>query len=239
MFVSIFPTIQSQSANLEEILKFYPESMMKAFNIDIKAYTTIGGYISGELFSFMWPIMFISYICGFAGSALAGEIEKGTIEVLLSQPISRAKIYFAKYFAGLAMILVFVFVSVFSIPLILKFYHLTIDIKNVIAIFNLSLLWGLAIYSLGFFFSSIFSDKGKVYFLLGGLLVLMFALNIISGLKENLGDLKYLSFFYYFNANNALIYNKVDYLAYWVFGSSSIFFTFLGLEIFNKRNITT
>ena len=65
----------------------------------------------------------------------------------------------------------------------------------------------------------------------------MYVLNIIAAIRESLADLKYASFFYYFNPSLALIYNKIDDYSYVVFLSVIVVFTILGAIIFSKRDI--
>jgi len=238
MYITIYPTIQQQSANLEALLKFYPESLMKAFNVDIATYTTVEGYFSAELFSFIWPLFVIFISVGFAGAAIAGEIEKSTIEVLLSQPISRLKIFFSKYLAGLFTLVAFIIASTLTIGPILSAYNISYRFASFTTIAILGFIFGLAVFSIAMFLSAIFSDKGKVYFISGGLLVVMYVLNVIASLKENLSDLKYFSFFYYFNANKALIYQQIDHWAYWVFLGVAIIFTISAAVWFSKRDIS-
>ena len=237
LYVAIYPSIQAQSANFEQLLKTYPEGFLKAFNIDIKSYTTIGGYLAAEQYSFMWPIIAIFMLVGFAGTALAGEIEKGTIESLLSQPISRVKLYFGKYFAGLVILISFILLSIFSAVPILSAYNISYDLKIFVTMAILGLMFSLAIFSVSMLFSSFSSDRGRVYFLSGGLLVLMYILNIVASLKESITDLKYFSFFYYFNASKALIYNQIDHWAYLVFFGVAVVATILGAIIFSKRDV--
>jgi hypothetical protein len=68
-----------------------------------------------------------------------------------------------------------------------------------------------------YFFSSLFSEKGRANFIPAGILVLMYVLNIVAGLKDNLKNLKYFSFFYYYNPGKFLVYGEVDNRAWWVF----------------------
>ena len=237
VYVSIYPSIKAQSASFETLLKTYPEGFLKAFNVDLATYTTIEGYLSAEQFSFVYPLMVIFILVGYAGAAIAGEIEKGTIETLLSAPVSRLKIFLGKYFSGLLILAVFTALSTFSIAPILSAYRISYHIESFALIALLSFMFGLSIFSLSIFFSTIFSDKGKVYFLSGGILVLMYVLNIIAALKDNLSDLKYFSFFYYFNPNKALIYQQIDHLAYWVFLGTAFVFAIMAAVWFSKRDI--
>lgn len=239
MYIALFPAFKDQSASLEQLIKNYPESFLKAFNFDIKSFTTVEGYLATEQFSFVWPMMMIFMMVGYAGSALAGEIEKGTIEVLLAQPIARAKVFLSRYLAGFMMLVVFVIFSVFSALPLSRAYDINFTSENFVTMAILSLLFGSSVYSIGFFLSSIFSDRGKVFFISGGILVAMYVLNILAAIKESLADLKYVSFFYYFNPSKALIYNQIDPWAYLVFLGAALVLTFAGLIIFMRRDVAT
>lgn len=239
MYIALFPSFKEQSASMEELLKSYPESLMKAFNFDIKSFTTLEGYLSTEQYSLMWPLLVILATVGFAGSALAGEIEKGTIEVLLSQPVSRIKLYFGRYFAGLAILIIFVVISIFSAIPLARIYDIDFSAQGFSVFALLAFIFSWAIYSISMFCSAVFSDKGKVFFISGGLIVLMYVLNIVSALKENLSDLKYGSFFYYFNPTKALFNNEINNWAYLVFIGIALVFTILGAIWFSKRDIAT
>lgn len=239
MYIALFPSFKDQSASLEQLIKNYPESFMKAFNFDIKSFNTIEGFLSTEQYSFVWPLIVAFMMIGFAGAALAGEIEKGTIELLLSQPISRAKLFIGRYLAGLFMLLIFVFFSVFAATPLSAAYGIDFLAPNFTKLAVLALIFGLAIFGIAYMLSSIFSDKGKVFFISGVILVIMYVLNILSSIKDSLADLKYASFFYYFNPSKALVYNEIDRWAYLVFLGIALASFVLGLIIFTKRDIAT
>lgn len=239
MYIALFPAFREQSASLEQLIKSYPESFLKAFNFDIKSFTTLGGYLATEQFSFIWPILLIFMLIGYAGNALAGEIEKGTIEILLSEPISRLKLFLSRYLAGLIMLIVFAIFSIWAALPLARIYSIDFKTDNFVTLIILGLSFGFAVYSIGMFLTSVFSDRGKVFFISGGLLVAMYVLNILSAIKESLGDLKYFSFFYYFNPSKALVYNQIDNWAYAVFLGVAIVFTIAGLIIFCRRDIAS
>ncbi|MBM2820889.1 MAG: hypothetical protein HW405_649 [Candidatus Berkelbacteria bacterium] len=239
MYIGLFPSFKEQATNLEQLIKNYPEGFLKAFNFDIKSFTTIEGFLATEQFSFMWPMLTLFMLIGYAGYALTGEVEKGTIELMLSQPFSRAKLFFAKYLAGLKMFSIYVIFSVLAaVPLCLA-YNVSFHSKNFLTMTVLAFIFGLAVYSIAMFFSSIFSDKGKVFFTSGGILVVMYILNILASIKDSLSNLKYASFFYYFNPSKALVYNQIDHWSYLVFLLTALIFTILGVIIFSRRDVTT
>lgn len=236
MYIALFPSFSKQTASLEQVMKSYPESFMKAFNFDIKSFNTIEGYLSTEQFSFMWPLLVILMSIGFASTCFAAEIEKGTIEILLSQPVSRLKIFISRYLAGLTNILIFTFMSIYAVIPLCRAFNIPYNSENIFKLILLALLFAWAIYSIGIMASAIVSDRGKVYFISGVTLVIMYVLNIVSSIKDQLADFKYLSFFYYFNASKALVRGDIDQWSYLVFGSVIIFCTIFGAIYFIKRD---
>lgn len=240
MYVALFPYIKSQSDQLNQLLNSYPESMKKAFGMQTSMlFSSLEGYISTEMFSFFWP-MLVSFL-GVATGALivAGEIEIGTIELILAQPVSRLKIYFGKYLVGLVNILIFVVLSIIAIVPLAKIYHISYQFSHYINLIFMGLLFATAIFSIATLISAKFSDRGKVYFITAGILIVMYVVNIISGLKDNLKNLQYFSFLHYFKAGDILVNNKVEVTSIIVFISIIILSTLLGAWIFVRRDITT
>ncbi len=65
----------------------------------------------------------------------------------------------------------------------------------------------------------------------------MYVLNVISTFKESLKDLRYLSFFHYYDYTAAMLDNKLDSQAIWVFLGVSLVATVLGALWFMRRDV--
>jgi len=63
------------------------------------------GYLQGQLFSTLAPLIFLSFAIGRGARAIAGEEERGTIDLLLATPIRRARVVAEKALALLAGLL--------------------------------------------------------------------------------------------------------------------------------------
>lgn len=238
MYIAFYPAIQDQSINFQDMLKSFPEGFMKAFNIDsMNFFGSLEAYISTEEYSFIWPILATAMTASVAGNAIAGEIEKGTIEIILSIPISRTKIFLTKYFYGLFSIVLLIAASVLATIPLAEAYNIDYQAKNFYILAGFAALFAASIFSLTMMFSAFFSEKGKVYFCIGSILIVMYVLNIVSGLKDNLDKLKYFTFFHYFNAADILTGQAIENTAYWVFGGCIILTTLFGAIWFNKRDI--
>lgn len=241
MYVALFPTMKEAAGQLAGLMEAFPEGFMAAFGIeDISLmFESLEGFMATELFSFIWPLMVIFMMVSLAASSIAGEAETGTIEIQLAQPVSRIKNFFSQYFAGLIILLTFVLVSVYSIIPLAEIFNVEYSVRGYHSIAILGFLFGFAVYGISLLFSSFLSEKGKANFMAGGVLILMYVLNIVASLKESLSDLRYFSFFHYFNATEALVRNNVSLNSYLAFGLVGLVSVLLAALWFNKRDIAS
>jgi len=238
MYAGFYPAIQDQADDFNKILEGYPEGFMEAFGIDGQdMFSSFGAFLSVEYFSMTWPIIFIILIITFASGAIAGEIEQGTIEVLLAQPISRTKLFLAKYLSGLIMIALFIVLTVLPAVPIAQAYDIDLNISSLYMFMLLGLLFGWAIHSLTFMLSSVFSARGNPTFITTGVIVIMYVLNILSALKESAENMKYFSYFYYYDFTKAIVDSQIDAVSLLVFIGSIILFSLIGWAHFLRRDI--
>ena len=236
MYAALFPTIAKMSGSYSEILKSFPEAFLEAFGIGEEMLTGFESYMSSEHFGLVWPIMLIFLIASFAGTSISREIEKGTMEILLSLPVSRVKIFFGKYLSGIAALLIFVVSSVLSIIPLAEAYNIDYVVSHFFTMSLLGFLFGWAIFGLSILFSAIFSDKSKVYMATGGIMIGMYVIRIVSILSDKFDKLKYFSFFHYYNAPDALSKNSIAPETFIVFISVAVITTILAAVWFSKRD---
>ena len=84
MMVALWPAIRDMDFSFVEQ---YPEALQELFNLD--AISTGPGFLNAELFSSLLPILFITFGVGKGAALLAREEDSGTMDVLLSTPLSR------------------------------------------------------------------------------------------------------------------------------------------------------
>lgn len=238
MYTSLFPSIQKDADKMAELFNSYPEAMRKAFNINDNLFSVFENYLGAEHYSLLWPIMVILLAVTNGAGAIAGEIEKRTIELLLSLPLSRTKVFFAKYISGFILITTFVVLSVLSIVPVGILFGVDINIGANIAVMIIGLLFSIAIYSITFMFSSIFSSRGMVASLAGGIMIIMYALNIFASLQESVKSVRYLSFFYYYDYSKALSDSQIGLSSTIVFLSTIAITTAIGWYVFRKRDLS-
>ena len=102
MIAAVYPTVRD-NPELNELVESYPEAL-KAFiafggSVD---YVSGAGYLGSELFSFMVPLLFVVAAIASGAGSIAGEEERGTLELLLSQPVTRRRVAAEKLAATVA-----------------------------------------------------------------------------------------------------------------------------------------
>jgi ABC-2 type transport system permease protein len=100
---SAFPTLRENAADFEEMFESYPEALRAMFNmVEGVSMGTGPGFLNMELFSLVLPLLLIVYAMGFGSRAIAGEEEEGTLDLLLSGPITRRRVI-AEQFAAMVV----------------------------------------------------------------------------------------------------------------------------------------
>lgn len=238
LYILIYPSFQNESAKFDELLKSYPKALLEAFNIEQLKLSTLEGYISVEHFSFVWPLMAIFLSLSLAAVAFAGEVDKGTMAFLLSQPIGRAKIFISKYLSGILAIAGFVVLSIMAMIPLAHIQNLSVNTGNVGKTAVMSFCFAWTIYSLGVLISSFTSERSKSYFVVGGLLLLMYVANIVSGLVKSLETLKYFSFFNYYTPADILTEGTLKISSFIVFVAIAVVSSIIGYVLFLRRDMS-
>jgi ABC-2 type transport system permease protein len=104
LIVSVYPTVHS-NPSLEKLSEDYPEALQSflAFGGAVD-YSSAAGYLGIELFSLMVPLLLLVAAIGTGAGTIAGEEERGTLELLLANPVSRTKVVLEKAIALVAEI---------------------------------------------------------------------------------------------------------------------------------------
>ena len=98
-----YDTIAEQGQEIILLFSQYPQELFAFFG-DITQIFTPAGYLHTEFFSYM-PLIFGVFIISMGSGLLVGDEEKGIMDLVLSHPISRSRLFFGRVAAYLAAIL--------------------------------------------------------------------------------------------------------------------------------------
>ena len=185
----VYPSIVN-SENMEmmdEMMKMFPEEMLKAFNMDISSIDSAFGWLKTE--GFVFVLLITGIYSGILGSnILLKEESDKTIEYLNSVPVTRKNIVLNKILCGLLyIILMVVIIGIFN------FIGLSLsgdfDRKSYI------LLSITPIFSSCLFLSTFTHKTKKTMGISLGIVFASYFLNVISEMGESTEFLKYISIF--------------------------------------------
>lgn len=210
LYISLFPSIQEQSKELSDLMNSMPDAMMKAFGIDKDSFSSIEPYLAVELMSIFWPLLAILLSTSRAGSAVAGDIENRTMGIELSMPFSRIQLFISKVIGGLLAIFIFCTVSVFSILPMCFVYGIDVKVPRIVSLYVVCLLFSVTVYLLAIGVSSYVSEKGKVFFSVGGVLLISYLGNIIANISSGFSWVKSFSIFHYYDPIDVLTTGNIE-----------------------------
>lgn len=98
MYVAIWPSVRDQPA-MSDFLDQMPEAFRSLFATSGADMSTPVGYIQIELLSFMGPLLVLVYAITAGVNAISGEEDRHTMDLLLANPLSRARLVLDKFAA--------------------------------------------------------------------------------------------------------------------------------------------
>ncbi len=90
-YLMLYPSIGSVE-EMRRLLDAMPPELRAMFSAEGADLSTPAGYLNIELFSFMLPLIVMAITLIGGGGATAGEEERGTLELLLANPVPRWRI---------------------------------------------------------------------------------------------------------------------------------------------------
>lgn len=219
----------------DEALKNLPESM-KGLVGDVGSLKTVPGYVSQEVFGLRIPLLvLVMGIMLFTG-LLAGEEGEGTLQTVLSQPVSRLRVYVEKLLAGIVVSLVICLTAVLGVWLGLMLIHETMSISRlteaVLGVWLLVLLFG----SLGFSIGAMTGRRAFAGSIAGLIAFVTYLVTSFAASVSGIKTIEKLSPFHYYN-NPGIAANGLRASNVLVMLGVSVVFLLVSAVIFLKRDI--
>ena len=225
----IYPSIITSDGmeSLNEMLKVFPEDLLRAFNMDISSIDSAFGWIKTE--GFVFVLLITGIYSGILGSGiLLKEENDKTIEYLNSLPVKRTQIVINKVAVGLVYIfLVIIVLGVFN------YVGLTwsgdFDKKSYLLLSVTPIFSSIVFFSFCLFLSTFTHKTKNTIGISLGIVFVSYFLNVISELSKETEVLKYVSAFTLADIRNVIVDVKINpYLVIVAFGLTILF---IGLTV--------
>ena len=227
--VAIFPSVET---SISKAVQGYPQGLKEAFGIG--ELTSVEQYLHAEMLSLIVPLALGYLAVRAVASGLTGAAESGRLDVLLSAPVSRARLVAAGFLA-----------TAVELAAVLLVTGLLTGIGSLLAgsgldaaaaVRGFANVWPLALLFAGFgAIAAGFSLRTSVVTgSVAGLLVAMYVLDLIGRLDPSLSGVRYASVFkYYGNA----IEDGIEPLAFIGVTLTACALAALGAWLFERRDL--
>ena len=199
----VYPQIEG----LEELNQLLGNPVFQAIipDLDEIDYTTPEGFLALEFFSWA-PLILAVFGVMFGLGIVAGEEDRGTLDVLLSTPVPRWRVIVEKFAALIVVVLlIFAITSVGFLAALAVTPQLEIPLLQVAGGVVNMLPVTLLMAALALCFSTLLRSRGQAGGLTAAIIVASYFLNSLPAMASgDLEKLRYLSFYYYYDALTTL-----------------------------------
>jgi ABC-2 type transport system permease protein len=231
--VASFTTFSGSAEQMNQLLEAYPKGMLEAFGITDLA--DVENYMNSQVF-LLAPLALAFFPILAAAGTIAGAEERGTIDVLLGNPIPRWQLVVGS-FVSIALSLLAILAIVGALTQITAAL-MDVDLapkSTAAAVLNmwpLCLLFG----AVAMLCSAVFHRRAIAIAVPAFLLFAMYLLNTLGRVSEDLEDLQPLSAFYYYGS---AIEDGIDWTNFAGLALAALALVLLAVLAFRRRDIYT
>lgn len=237
LVVGLYPSIAASGIDFQAYVESFPPEVRNAFLGSVENIGTVEGFLVTELYQFVWVLLLGIYFGYVAAGAVAGEIERNSVDLLLVNPVSRSRIVVAKFCSLLPVIVVLNGVAWLAVLVAVAFIGEHVDPADLLVLHALFVVYHAAAASVGLLASVLF-DRVRVA--QGVTIALHFVLYLVDSLTldtdyEWVGDL---ALSRYFDAGEILVAGDVDWpgLAYLLV--VVVVLVVVSAELFERKDVT-
>ena len=238
LYGSVYPSIRGKES-LNKLLKDYPEALKNLVgfggNLD---FVSGAGYLGSEVFSFWAPIVLLAVAIAAGSSALAGEEESGTLDLLLSLPLSRSRCLLEKLAALVCETSALAFLLWILLVIVSHADAMGVSTGRLAAAVLAALLFAL---DFGILALALGAATGRRALAIGVSATLAVAADIINALAPMaswLDKIKLASPFYYYSHGDPLR-NGVNVRDALILLAVAVVFAVIAPGLFRRRDLTT
>lgn len=224
-----------KDAGFDEVINSLPKSFEGLLG-QANNYKTVSGYVAEQIFAMRLPMLVLIMAIALYTGLSAGDENRGTLESLLAQPVSRAKVYWHKFWAGtvitaIACLAIFVAVCI-SFILINDTMSLWRLLQACLACWLLATAVGALTYAIG----AVTGKRSLTIGIASGVTFLSFLITSMAPAVSSLQEVQKASIFYYYN-NPTVAQNGLQLRNVIVLIVITAVCSLIGLVVFRRRDL--
>lgn len=221
---------------MEQIMSAYPPELLEAFGITDMS--TIEGYLAGQIFN-LAPLALAFFPILALSAAIAGSEERGTIDVLLGNPVPRWQLVVGSFVATAVSLFVIVAITGAMMYGTAVLADIELDfgagVEGVLNLGPISLFFG----GLALLCSAIFHRRALAIAVPGLVLLAMYLADTLGRVSEDLEVYRDFSVFYYYAPEGSAITDGIDWASFLGITGLAVLFALLAVLVFRRRDIYT
>ncbi len=105
--VAFYPAIRDDAESFEDLFEAFPPELLSVFGIeDAASLVTATGLVNSRLYAGIGPLIVAALGISLGTAAVAGEEDRGTLDLLLAQPVTRTQVIIEKFAAAVVLVAV-------------------------------------------------------------------------------------------------------------------------------------
>lgn len=236
IIASVWPSMAK--TDISGLIDQLPQAFLELMGAADYSMSTGAGYVSGELFGFMIPIFVLVLTIGAGGAAIGGAESSGTLDLVLSHPITRRRVLLQSAALIAIEAVVFGAVIVLALTIASPLADLQVSFTNAVGAVAGIVLLGVALGWLALALGAATGSRGLALGLSGALAALTYLLGNLSGLVSFLRWGKWASPFWYATNGSPLEHGYVWWHALPLLGTGAVFLL-VGSILFERRNLSS
>ncbi len=233
---ALFPILR-ENQGFNDIMERVPEEMLAAVGTDLATFLTAAGFLSAEFFALFAPLLILIFVISAMVAETATEEREGLMDMVLSNPVSRRRVFLEKAGGVAAAALLMVAVITAALLAVNPIFGLDLPVLGVVAA-------GLSLWLLGTSFGAVallvgaFTGRSATAGGMAGFLALLaWFVTSFSGLLPWLEGAGGLSPFTWYREPNPLITGfGAGHL--WLL-ATTVVLVVVAVALFDRRDIAT
>lgn len=212
------------------------DSILRAFAGNVEEFNSPEGFLTAQMLSFTFPMLFIVFGLWLGTSWLAGEERRGALEVLLSYPVRRTTILLEKFAAIVAASAILCVITLIGAAAGIFVIDMDISLLKVAQAYGGLVMLGSTFAALALFVSAWTGKTGASIGVGGAVGVFAYVANSFAPLVDAIEWARYLSPIYYFVGADPLT-NGLDPVHAAVLIAASAVLVALASYLFERRDL--
>ena len=233
---AMYPTIRDASG-IAQLVEQYPKSVLAIFGIESMDFGSGAGYLAGELFGFVIPLLILLVTVGAGGAIIGGAEELGTLDLVLSHPITRRRVLVeSAVFVAVAAKIVGLVVLV-SMLVMDPIVSLHLDLMNLLgAVVGLVLL-GIVFGWLALVVGALTGSRSRALAVSGTVAAMSFVASSLAQLVPGISGVRFLSPFWWATSGSPLVHGYTWWYVFVLIGMAALTLL-VGLLRFDGRDLS-